>query len=1086
MPSGPIDIYRREIERALQAGNATEHTHRPALKALVESLAPGVTATNEPKRIACGAPDFNISRNKVPLGHMETKDAGANLDEMERCKGPDGEQFKRYRDGLPNWILTDYLEFRWFVGGEKRLTARIASLDSKYKLRPVPDGENQLAQLLDAFFKQEALTVGTAKDLAQRMAGMTRIVCDLIIRTFEHEQEKGWLHNWLAAFREVLIPDLDEKQFADMFAQTLAYGLFAAKVHSGSGKTFSREMAAFSLPKTNPFLRKLFSEIGGVDMPETIDWAVDDIVELLKHAEMSEILKDFGKGKGKEDPVVHFYETFLAAYDPKMRELRGVYYTPEPVVSYIVRSIDHLLKTRFSRPKGLADENTLILDPATGTATFLYFVIEQIYEKFANQRGAWDSYVGSHLLNRIFGFELLMAPYAVAHLKLGMELQQTGYTFASDQRLGIYLTNTLEEAAKKSEQLFANWISEEADAATQIKKDLPIMVVLGNPPYSGHSANRSWEMKNGKRTPTFIGQLIQDYYKVDGQPLGERNPKWLQDDYVKFIRWGQWRIERTGVGILAFITNHGYLDNPTFRGMRQCLMNVFTDIYLLNLHGNSKKKEKCPDGSPDENVFDIQQGVTLGIFVRDPEESCRGRLHYSDVWGVRETKNDQLFETDVATTKWTELEPASPFYLFVPQTSGLRPEYDAGWRIPEVYPLNASTVTTARNDFSMAFDEATLTSRIDDLRDSSIEDQAIRQKYGLRDVSYWKLRDARDELGKVTKLQGYLRRYCYRPFDFRFVFYHSAVCERLRSEVMRHMEHTNLAFLTHRPQSPGDFTFAYCTRLIGDQCVAANKTTGGGNSFQFPLFVYPVTEVDDGQNHLGVEISHWPAGKDGRRPNLNPKFVADLEKRLGLKFVPEGAAVAANYVRRALSQDRRSQIAATETFGPEDVFNYIYAVFHSPTYRTRYAEFLRSDFPRVPLTSDVKLFRSLCSLGAELVALHLLESPNLAKPMARFPVKGSNVVEKGFPKYVARGEPEPGTGKPLKEGRVYINAVAPVYDRRNSSGEHSSPLRHTPGARRAPLQRGNTSRACRPESGIFTSAGIRSARSGSKTAVAGR
>lgn len=549
MALSPIDRYRQEIQRALQAGNATEHTHRPALKALIELLAPGVTATNEPKRIACGAPDFNISRGKVPLGHMETKDIGANLDEMERCKGPHGEQFKRYRDGLPNWVLTDYLDFRWFVAGEKRLTARIASLDSKGKLRPAPEGENQLAQLLDAFFMQEALTVGTAKDLAQRMAGMTRIVCDLIIRTFEHEQEKGWLHNWLAAFREVLIPDLDEKQFADMFAQTLAYGLFAAKVHSGSGKPFSREMAAFSLPKTNPFLRKLFSEIGGVDMPETIDWAVDDIVELLKHAEMSEILKDFGKGKGKEDPVVHFYETFLAAYDPKMRELRGVYYTPEPVVSYIVRSIDHLLKTRFGRPKGLADENTLILDPATGTATFLYFVIEQIYEKFANQRGAWDTYVALHLLNRIFGFELLMAPYAVAHLKLGMELQQTGYTFASDQRLGIYLTNTLEEAAKKSEQLFANWISEEADAATQIKKDLPIMVVLGNPPYSGHSANRSeieillkpgdsYEVYSGGPLPeqrvtklkiakkemklhqkTFIGQLIEHYKFVDGQPL---------------------------------------------------------------------------------------------------------------------------------------------------------------------------------------------------------------------------------------------------------------------------------------------------------------------------------------------------------------------------------------------------------------------------------------------------------------------------------------------------------------------------------------------------------------------------------------
>jgi len=275
---------------------------------------------------------------------------------------------------------------------------------------------------------------------------------------------------------------------------------------------------------------------------------VNDIVELLKHADMSEILKDFGKREGKEDPVVHFYETFLAAYDPKMREVRGVYYTPEPVVSYIVRSIDHLLQTRFNRPQGLADEKTLILDPATGTATFLYFVIDQIYQKFAKQAGAWDGYVAKHLLNRIFGFELLMAPYAIAHLKLGMQLQETGYQFGSDQRLGIYLTNTLEEAIQKGENLFANWISDEANQAAEIKKDKKIMVVLGNPPYSGHSANRS---RDAEGKLTFIGKLLADYQQVDGHPLGERNPKWLQDDYVKFIRFAEWRIERTKFGIMV-------------------------------------------------------------------------------------------------------------------------------------------------------------------------------------------------------------------------------------------------------------------------------------------------------------------------------------------------------------------------------------------------------------------------------------------------------------------------------------------------------------------------------------------------------
>jgi hypothetical protein len=463
--------YLAAIGKECAAGNATEHTHRSAIKTLLESVAKGITATNEPKRILCGSPDFQVTRKTVPLGHVETKDIGINLDEMERGKGASGEQFIRYRDGLPNWILTDYLEFRWFVGGEKRLTARIADLGARGKIKPLPDGEEKLRQLLTAFFDQPALTVATAKELAQRMAGMTQIIRNLIVGTFEHEKERGWLHNWLAAFRDTLIPDIDEKQFADMFAQTMAYGLFAARVHAPPGKPFSREMAAFNLPKTNPFLRKLFAEIGGVDMPDSIVWAVGDIVELLKHADMAEILEDFGKGKGKEDPVVHFYETFLAAYDPKMRKVRGVYYTPEPVVSFIVRSIDYLLKHRFNRAKGLADENTMILDPATGTATFLYFVIDQIHRKFAKQAGAWDSYVAKHLLNRIFGFEILIAPYAVAHLKLGMQLQETGYKFFSDQRLGIYLTNTLEEAAKRSEHIFAGWVAEEANAAAEIKRD---------------------------------------------------------------------------------------------------------------------------------------------------------------------------------------------------------------------------------------------------------------------------------------------------------------------------------------------------------------------------------------------------------------------------------------------------------------------------------------------------------------------------------------------------------------------------------------------------------------------------------------
>src|SRR5947209_5208683 len=427
---------------------------------------------------------------------------------------------------------------------------------------------------------------------------------------------------------------------------------------------------------------------------------------------MEAVLADFGRHTRREDPIVHFYETFLAQYDPKLKELRGVYYTPEPVVSYIVRSVDSLLRTHFDCPDGLADTSSvsstyidengetqsissprvLLLDPACGTGTFLYNVIEHIRENYrqSGNAGMWSGYVREHLLPRLFGFELLMAPYAVAHLKLGMQLAALDlpkeersnwtYDFASDERLGVYLTNTLEQAFSRSKLLLGGFISDEANEAARVKQDYPVMVVLGNPPYSGHSANKGeWVTDLLHGDDGRSGKKVGNYFEVDGKSLGERNPKYLNDDYVKFIRFAQWRIEQTGYGILAFITNHGYLDNPTFRGMRQSLMQSFDEIYVLDLHGNSKKKERSPDGSKDENVFDIQQGVAIGIFVKrqgNRNTSHMATVRHADLWGVREVyekvgqgqklvgdKYYWLVENDIKTTQWTKLEPQAPFYL---------------------------------------------------------------------------------------------------------------------------------------------------------------------------------------------------------------------------------------------------------------------------------------------------------------------------------------------------------------------------------------------------------------------------------------
>jgi predicted helicase len=968
-----FEEYLAELKKNLAHGDATEHTHRPALKVLLESVAKGVTATNEPKRVLCGAPDFNITKGKIPLGHVETKDIGESLATIEKAKPPHDEQFSRYRDGLPNWILTDYLEFRWYVKGEHRMTARLAQLDSKGTLKLISTGEEEVENLLQAFFTQKELTIGTAKELANRMAGMARIIRDLITKTFEHEIEKGFLHSWLAAFRETLIPDLDEKQFADMFAQTLAYGLFAARVHTPPSKPFSREMAAFDLPKTNPFLRKLFSEIAGVDMPETVAWAVDDIVELLNHTDLAAVLENFGKGKGKKDPVVHFYEDFLRAYDPALRVRRGVYYTPEAVVSYIVRSIDHLLKTRFNRTKGLADENTLILDPATGTATFLYFVITEIFQKFVKQRGAWDSYVGKHLLNRIFGFELLMAPYAIAHLKLGMQLEEFGYEFATQQRLGIYLTNTLEEAIKRSEKLFAQWISDEANEAAEIKKDKKIMVVLGNPPYSGISANRG----------EWITELIKSYRRVDNQPLGEKKV-WLKNDYIKFLRFGEWRIERTGHGILAFITDHSYLDSPTFRGMRQHLLRTFDEVYILNLHGNAKRRESAPTGGKDENVFDITQGVAIALFVKSPTENLSRRICYADLWGSREVKYQTLFENEVSTTDWTEIKPSAPFFLLKPVPRRAAAEYEENWELKNIFlPGSGSNgIQTSRDSLVVAFDRRELEDRITAFADADKNDAEIRAEffatkstgqYLAGDTREWKLGDARAQLNKNKTWRKDICPYLYRPFDKRSVLYTDSMVDWPRFEVMQHLVRKNRALCIGRAGlvASGEWDLVFTASEICDHNLFYR-----GSSLNFPLYLYETENKKKGDRGKMITLALFesPASYRTRRPNLRLTFLKGLAEKLKLPLskphgLPKGIT-------------------------PEDIFHYAYAVFHSPTYRTRYAESLKIDFPRLPITSDLKLFRTLAEKGAELTASHVMESSKLNDFITEFPVKGNNEVKR--------------------------------------------------------------------------------------------
>ncbi|QYX34232.1 N-6 DNA methylase [Sphaerospermopsis torques-reginae ITEP-024] len=994
-----LQVYIQEVSQVYQSQNATEHSYRPALKKLIESLDSGIQAINEPKRIACGAPDFVVKNGVLEVGHIEAKDIGVTLKKVEKTS-----QMLRYFDALGNLILTDYLEFRWYVQGELKLSACLGSIYKRKTIKIDDHGINEVDQLFRQFLLTKVPQITTPKDLAKRMAVLAQLIRDAIKTALNDDDQGGMLRQQLESFERVLIKGLTGEQFADMYAQTICYGLFAARCNTDNVQTFSRETAAFKLPKTNPFLRSIFGQIAGPDLDERITWAVDTLANILQQTDMAEILKDFGKRTRREDPVVHFYETFLAEYDSKMRESRGVYYTPEPVVNYIIKSVDYVLKHKFNISKGLADSKkikipnlkgegdiethqVLILDPAVGTGTFMYRIIDYIYENFKSQKGMWSSYVSQHLLPRLFGFELLIAPYTVAHMKLGLQLQELGYDFSSDERLRIYLTNTLQEAFQLEEQVisFGSRIKEEAEAAKQIKQESPVMVIIGNPPYSGHSVNTGdWikNLLNGK--DTIYNSATDSYFEVDGKSLGERNPKWLNDDYVKFIRFGQWRIEQTGYGVLAFVTNHGYLDNPTFRGMRQSLMKTFDEIYVLDLHGNSKKKEVCPDGSPDKNVFDIQQGVAIGIFIKyqTKEKNSQkelAKVYHADLWGSREVyENKQLVggkyhwlaENYLQSTAWEKLEPNTPFYLFKPQNIDVKIEYENAVKITDIMSVNSVGIVTARDNFTIHFTEKELWDTLKDFVHVDIDEARIKYDLG-KDARDWKVEFAQKDVrnhpyaetkGKIGPFKELVSQILYRPFDIRYTYYTGKSrgfhCMP-RNQVMRHLiSGENRAFITSRMTKGELFQHIQITQNIVEVICMSPKTSNNG--FVFPLYIYPETQAE---KEMGMN----------RRANLSPEFITEFSQKLGLEFIVDGKG------------DQK------QTFGPEDIFNYIYAVFHSPAYRQRYAEFLKIDFPRLPLTSNSALFWELVAKGDKLVQLHLMKITGTE--ISTYPIAGSNIVE---------------------------------------------------------------------------------------------
>ena len=968
-----IKTYIAELNKLYATGVAREHAYRVPLQNLMTALLPkGYTIVNEPARIACGAPDYIILHGDVPMAFMEAKDLDdRDLDGNREHR----EQFERYKNSLNSIVFTDYLDFHLYIGGEFQDAVRLAEIRGN-KIVANEANEERFLQMVSRLVNSKPQKITSPVKLAKVMASKARMLAQVIEKALDNDPDGTTeLAQQMKVFKELLIHDLNNKTFADIYAQTIAYGLFSARLNDPSPEDFSRMEANTLIPKSNPFLRKIFNDIAGFNIDSRIEWIVDDLVEAFRVTDMDTVMKDFGEATKRNDPMMHFYEDFLGQYDPQTKAQRGVYYTPQPVVDFIVRAVDDILKRDFNLPMGLADNSMIdhevvndqysgkkgesktlkkrmhrvqILDPATGTGTFLATVIRQIHANMEGQWGAWGSYVEQHLLPRLNGFELMMASYTIAHLKLNMVLRETGFTQQSDKRLRVYLTNSLEDHNVDTGTLFSAAISQESNEASHIKRDCPVMVMIGNPPYSVSSSNNS----------DYILRLLNDYKKN----LNERNIQPLSDDYIKFIRLGQEYISKTGEGILAFICNNTYLDGIIHRQMRKELMRTFDKIYILDLHGNSRKKETALDGSKDENVFDIMQGVSINIFVKKPndknEHKCQ--VFHFDLLESREEKYDFLQGHNLEEIGWSRLHPEEPYQFFVPKDFSLQEEYEKGFKLDELFINNVSGIKTSNDKLNVKDTKQEIEELINGAL--TLSEEEFRTKFNAgKDTRDWSVRRALDDV-RENKNTLIIAPYCYRPFDNKFIVYTgrtNGIVARPRFRSLRAMlSPLNFALCTIRINR--DYNFAILvTNHITDKTLLSSKD----DINLFPLYNYNLGEAESifEKNETLV-------------PNFNDKIVTTIESSI------------------------------KEEVSPLELFDYIYAVLHSPSYRAKYKEFLKIDFPRIPYPENAEEYHRLSAIGKQLRKLHLMEDVPPTKH-AQFNNPGSNVVDK--PEY--------------KGGSVWIN-----------------------------------------------------------------
>ncbi|MCK4478389.1 N-6 DNA methylase [Candidatus Bathyarchaeota archaeon] len=922
--------------KVARQGDAREESYYSALETLLSDFAISkrkkeIRVTSQPKKTDAGNPDFRVwdGRQKI-VGYVEAKTPDKNLDDVEKT-----EQVKRYRTTFPNFILTNFFEFRFYRGSSLVDKVRIADPIAIHTLKGIPSVTNEEAfeNLLEKFFSFSFPSITSAQPLAVELAKRTRFLRDEVIAEELREAEKngiGKIIGFYEAFQRYLIRGLTKEQFADLYSQTITYGLFASRMRCEGD--FNRRLAVYDIPRSIGILREMFEFISLGDLPPQLEWIVDEISNVLANVDVKKIFSEYYHNKKGEDPVFHFYETFLAEYDPAERERRGVYYTPKPIVSYIVRSLDLILKEKFGLADGLANGNVTILDPAAGTLTFIAEAIKQAVNEFTSKygEGGKEGFIKEHIMKNFYAFELMIAPYAIGHVKISFLLEELGHRI-QDEDVRFYLTNTLElEDIEQTSLPGMASLAEESRKAGEVKKRTPILCILGNPPYSVSSANKS----------EFIEKEME-LYKEDVRD--EKNIQPLSDDYIKFIRFAHWKIEKNGKGVIGYISNNSYLTGIIHRGMRKELLETFDEVYVLNLHGSSRIREKAPNGGKDENVFDIQQGVTIALFVKFDENKKMGRVFHKDVWGLRKDKYNYLENYDVNTTEWTEIFPAHPYYFF----EGRRfpeEEYKKFVPIVKIFQRHSSGVTTHRDHFVVGFLKKEIENRMK-VFTGNFSDEEVTKILALRNTDDFNIETTRQSSRNQDWSEDILP-YSYRPFDERYICYRPEIIDRDRYQIMRHFLNDNLGLVVMR-QYLYDFVKIYnyvfaVDKLSDRRLFISNRGAG----FVFPLYLYPSVN------------SH------NRRANVRTSIIQKISESFGKEIQPE------------------------------EIFFYVYAVLHSVLYRSKFGEYLKIEFPRIPFTTNSKVFTKIAKLGKKLIDLHLLKSEELRNPIAKFQGKGDNSVKR--------------------------------------------------------------------------------------------